>query len=736
MASPEAIGAVDEVITAGDNFGEHTQQWNGIDFTVDARLQDLLLQGGVAVSGIVSAMVPAARVAAMVLATGGVAVWLGAGVGLHAQSGAAGGEWRAYAADKAGSKYSPLDRITKDNVADLRIAWRQSTIPDAVRNGNTMPAPRRSQNTPLMAGGLLYISTGLGSVAALDASSGEVVWYDDQAGLESDAIRGRVQRGNAVRGVAYWEDEAAAPARRDARVIGIAGPYLGIAGPYLVALDARTGERFPDFGDRGAVDLRRGYDRGDVDSFAWRSAPLVVNDVVIVGSFINDFLSAVQPTTKAGPPGDVRGYDVRSGEQLWIFNTIPQEGEFGNETWGTDPNEDRPSWEYSGHTNMWGSPSGDEELGYVYLPLSTPTNDYYGGHRPGDNLFAESLVCLDARTGERIWHFQAVHHGLWDYDFASTPNLVDITVDGHTIKAVAIASKQAFTYVFDRATGEPVWPIEERPVPQSTVPGERTSPTQPFPTKPPAFDQQGVTVDDLIDFTPELRAEALEILEQYDYGPIFTPPTLMDERPGGKQGLLQMPGTAGGANWPGAGFDPERGILYVHSAHTQVVIGIVRPEHPDADAALVRKAYRYVQGPQGLPLFKPPYSRLVAIDLNQGEILWTIPVGDGPRDHPAIRHLDLPPLGQAGRAAPLVTKTLLFQAEGGSAGPVIPLWGGAGGNMFRAHDKATGDVVAEIELPGQVTAAPMTYMAGGRQYIVVTLGASGGPSEYVALALP
>ena len=651
----------------------------------------------------------------MLLAAGGVAAWLGAGVGLHAQSGAAAGEWRAYAADKAGSKYTPLDQITKDNVADLRIAWRQSTIPDAVRNGNTVPAPRRSQNTPLMASGLLYVSTGLGSIAALDAATGEVVWSDDPPPAG----------GSPVRGVAHWRD----PAGPDARVIAVVGPHL-------VVLNARTGERYRDFGDGGAVDLRQGYDRRGVDGYTWRSAPLVVNGVVIVGSYINDFLSAVQPTTKAGSPGDVRGYDVRTGEQLWIFHTIPQEGEFGNETWGTDPNEDRPSWEYSGHTNMWGSPSGDEELGYVYLPLSTPTNDYYGGHRPGDNLFAESIVCLDARTGERIWHFQAVHHGLWDYDFASTPNLVDINVDGRPIKAVAIVSKQAFTYVFDRATGEPVWPIEERPVAQSTVPGERTSPTQPFPTRPPAFDQQGVTVDDLIDFTPELRVEALEILEQYDYGPLFTPPTLMDERPGGKLGLLQMPGTSGGANWTAAGFDPETGILYVQSAHTQTVIGIVPPENPDADVALVRKAYRYAQGPQGLPLFKPPYSRLVAIDLNAGEILWTIAVGDGPRDHPAIRHLDLPPLGQAGRAAPLVTKTLLFLGEGGTAGPLIPLWGGAGGKMFRAYDKATGAVVAEIELPGQVTAAPMTYMAGGRQYIVVTVGASDAPSEYVALALP
>ena len=671
-------------------------------------------------------MLSARNAAALTLVAGSLAGWWGSVPGAHAQSGAPAGEWPAYAADKAASKYSPLDQIDRDNAADLRIAWRQSTVPDAVRQGSAVRAPARSQNTPLMVGGRLYISTGLGSVAALDAATGEVVWFDDPA---QGAGGGPV--GGAVRGVAYWRDDAGARAE--------AGPderIIAVVGPHLVALDARTGQRRSDFGDGGAVDLRQGYDDGAVESYRWRSAPIVVNDTIVVGSYHTDFLAAVQPVTKAGPRGDVRGYDVRTGEQLWIFHTIPREGEFGNETWGTDPNEDRASWEYSGHTNMWSFPSGDEELGYVYLPLTTPTNDYYGGHRPGDNLFAESLVCLDARTGERIWHFQAVHHGLWDYDFASAPNLVDITVDGRAIEAVAIVSKQAFTYVFDRATGEPVWPIEERPVPQSTVPGERTSPTQPFPTKPPAFDQQGVTADDLIDFTPELRQEALEILEGFEYGPLFTPPTLIDERPGGKQGLVQMPGTSGGANWTGAGFDPETGILYVQSAHTQTVIGIVRPENPVSDVAFVRRGYRYAEGPRGLPLFKPPYSRLVAIDLNAGEILWTVPVGDGPREHPAIRHLDLPPLGNGGRAAPLVTKTLVLLAEGGSAGPVLPMWGGAGGNLFRAYDKATGAVVAELELPGQVTAAPMTYMTGGRQYIVVTVGGSGAPSEYVALALP
>jgi quinoprotein glucose dehydrogenase len=650
----------------------------------------------------------------------------GQGVPVSSQTAAPVGEWRAYAADKASSKYSPLDQIDRHNVAGLEIAWRQLTVPSVVGQGRR--APLSSQNTPLMVGGLLYISTGLGSVAALDATTGEVVWFADPETADSGSSP-RGSGGTATRGVAYWSDVSEGETESDERIIAIVGPYL-------VALDARTGARYPDFGDGGAVDLRRGYDTRTVDSYTWRSAPLVVNDVIVVGSYITDFLSAVQPVTKEAPPGDVRGYDVRTGEQIWIFHTIPQDGEFGNETWETNPNEDRPSWEYSGHTNMWSFPSGDEELGYVYLPLTTPTNDYYGGHRPGDNLFAESLVCLDVRTGERVWHFQAVHHGLWDYDFASAPNLVDIVVDGRPIKAVAIVSKQAFTYVLDRVTGDPVWPIEERPVPPSTVPGERASPTQPFPTKPPAFDQQGVTIDDLIDFTPELRAEAIEILEQYEYGPIFTPPVLIDARPGGKKGLIQMPGTSGGANWVGAGIDPETSTLYVQSAHTQVVIGIVRPENPDADAAYVRKAYRYAQGPQDLPLFKPPYSRLVAIDLNKGEILWTVAVGDGPRDHPAIKHLDLPPLGQAGRAAPLVTKTLVFLGEGGRAGPVVPLWGGAGGKMFRAYDKATGETLAEIELPGQVTAAPMTYMADGKQYIVVTVGLSGAPSEYIALALP
>ena len=423
-------------------------------------------------------------------------------------------EWSSYAADLAATKYSPLDQINKDTIARLEVVWRQPVIPDAVRNGNTIRGPAASQNTPLMVGGLLYVSTGLGTVAALDARTGDVVWNDASP---VEAGEGTTERTRQTRGVAYWSDG------EDARVIATRGSKL-------VALDATTGERCLDFGEGGEVDLRDGLLR-DFPTYYWNSAPLVVNDVIVVGSFIADVLSNQSPATKESPRGDVRGYDVRTGEQLWTFYTVPREGEFGVDTWGIDLNGDRASWEYSGNTNMWAHPSADPELGYVYLPLSTPTNDYYGGHRPGDNLFAESLVCVDVKTGERIWHFQAVHHGLWDYDFPASANLLDITVGGRVIKAVAIVSKQAFTYVFDRATGDPVWPIEERPVPQRSAPGKRLSRTQPFPTKPPPFDLQGVTVDDLIDFTPELRREALALLGAFESGPLFTPPTLLDPHP-------------------------------------------------------------------------------------------------------------------------------------------------------------------------------------------------------------
>jgi quinoprotein glucose dehydrogenase len=624
-------------------------------------------------------------------------------------------EWPAYAADQAGTKYLPLDQINADTVHDLEIVWRQPVIPDAIRNGVTTRGPVGSQTTPLMAGGLLFFSTGLGTIAALEPTTGEVVWNTGPSDEE------RVRQ---TRGVAYWTDGD------DRRVIATLGPKL-------VSLDARTGKRDPAFGEAGEVDLRLGLMR-PFPNFYWNAAPIIVRNVIIIGSFVEDITSNQLTANKESPRGDVRGYDVRTGELVWTFHTIPRENEFGVETWEADPVDDRASWEYSGNTNMWAHPTGDEELGIVYLPLSTPTNDYYGGHRPGDNLFAESLVAVDVETGERLWHFQAIHHGVWDYDFASSAVLMDITVDGRAIKAVAQPSKQAFVYVFDRSTGDPVWPIEERPVADSSVPGEKLAPTQPFPTKPPPFELQGVRVDDLIDFTPELRAEARTLLDQYEWGPMFTAPVVRDPRPGAKQGTIFSPGTAGGASWTGAGVDPETGILYVPSAYSQNVVALVPSEHPRTDVRLVREKYTPLPGPQGLPLFKPPYGRLTAIDLNQGDIAWQVPNGEGPRDHPAIQHLDLPPLGQPGRASVLITSSLVFLGEGGNTGvSALPQWyGGPGGKMFRAYDKASGDVVWEMELPGGTSGAPMTYMIDGRQYIIATVGWDDMASELVALALP
>ena len=411
------------------------------------------------------------------------------------------------------------------------------------------------------------------------------------------------------------------------------------------------------------------------------------------------------------PPGHVRGFDVRTGDMKWIFHTIPQAGELGNETWEGD------SWLRAGGANVWTLMSADEELGFVYLPVGTPVTDYYGGHRAGDNLFANSLVCLDADTGERVWHFQFVHHAVWDYDPPAAPNLIDITVDGRQIAAVAQITKQGFTFVFDRATGEPVWPIEERPVPQSSLPGERTSPTQPYPTKPPLFLTNGATEDDVIDFTPELRAEGLAIFRQHSAGPLYTPPAAGTN--------IVRPGWSGGANWWGAAFDPETGRFYVPSwAH----FSLVRMEEGDPDSSdlMIRPQVRDLSGPRGLPLFKPPYAQLAAFDMNRGEKLWSVPVGDGPRDHEALRGLALPPLGNFEKlGGPLLTKTLLFIGQGFET------------NRLGAYDKQTGRELWNVQLPARFHAAPMTYMAGGKQYIVMAVGggSQGAPEQLIALSL-
>jgi glucose dehydrogenase len=632
-----------------------------------------------------------------------------------AQTGALNGEWRDYAGDNAASRYAPLDQIDRTNVGSLRIAWRRPAIDASILD--VVPglrAERSFRATPLMVDGVLYSPNGIGFVEAFDAGTGQTIWIEPP--FESGSAG---YSGTSTRGVAYWTD-------------GSNERILVQRSSYLMALDARTGKPDPGFGDGGRVNLSEGL--GPDMSYTWSGAPLVIGDVVVLGMSPGDTFAS-RTATRA----DVRAYDVRTGELRWTFHVIPQAGEYGVETW------DDESWRYTGHAPVWSLFSADEELGYVYMPVTAPTNDMYGGHRPGDNLFSQSIVCVDAKTGERIWHYQLSHHDLWDYDPPTAPILVDITVDGRPVKAAVQLTKQAFAFVFDRVTGEPVWPIEERPVPQSNVPGERTSPTQPFPTKPPAFDRQGATIDNLIDFTPELRAEALEIVKRYTIGPLFTPPTIRDDGPGGNLGTIELPGSVGGANWGGGAFDPETHILYVPSATSPFVADIEAGDPSVTDLRYVKGKRLWIGGPRGLPLFKPPYGRISAIDLDAGEIRWQVANGDGPRDNPAIADLDLPDLGNTGHPAPLLTKTLLFAGEGSDAAvttaripPGMPFDTAPnyGEPWFRAFDKQTGAVLARIALPAGVTGAPMTYMDDGKQYIVVAVGGREHDPEWVALSLP
>ena len=637
----------------------------------------------------------------------------------RAQHGAVDGEWRSYGGDAGSTKYSPLDQIDAGNFGDLEIAWRWQSADgsldlDALRERVPRIGIRMFQATPLMAGGALYISTALHQVAAIDAATGETIWVHDPQVY----LRGRPTHFYNSRGVAWWSDGD------DARI------FFGTHEAYLIALDAETGAPVLDFGDDGRVDLMEGIPRADRGNTNRRgrnlmgvaSPPVVARDVVVTPNVISDGVIA-----KEAPPGWIKGVDARTGDVRWVFRTVPTGDDFGADTWGNE------SWRYSGNTNVWPPMSADEELGYVYLPTGTPTGDYYGGHRPGDNLFAESVVALDIETGQRMWHFQAVHHGVWDYDFPAAPSLVDVAVEGRPepVRAIAQVSKQGFTYVFDRVTGEPVWPIEERPVEtDSDMEGEVLSPTQPFPTKPPPFEYQGVSIDDLVDFTPEIRAMAVEAVRNFRLGPLFSPPTLSHD--GGLQGTIQRPHVGGGAGWAGSGVDPETGLLYVPSVNRFSVIKYYTPD--PADGGNLRYTMRGLAAgvqprmPNGLPLLKPPYSRMTAIDLTRGEHAWMQPNGDGDRvrRHPALRDLDLPPLGGDGRGGVVITKTLVV--SGLTAG------GTEDGPRLVARDKATGDIVGSVDLPGGPIGTPMTYLHEGRQYIALTVG--GEVPELVALALP
>ena len=623
------------------------------------------------------------------------------------------GEWPAYGGDAGHTRYSPLDQVDASNFGELELAWR-------FRTDNLGPAPEfKLEGTPLMAGGVLYATGGTRrTVVALDAATGELLWMHREDEGERAAASPRRLSG---RGLAYWTDG------REARIL------YGTIGFRLVALDAVTGARVPEFGSGGAIDLKAAAFVGDgrridpvTGAIGSNATPTVARDVVVVGG---TFADGAAPPTHNHIKGLVQAFDVRTGRRLWTFNTVPRPGEFGADTWLGD------SWGTNGNNGVWTQISADPELGIAYLPVESPTGDYYGGHRPGDNLFGESLVAVDLLTGERLWHFQLVHHPLWGFDMASPPILADITVDGREIRAVAQPGKQAFLYVFDRVTGEPVWPIEERPVPQSTVPGERTAPTQPHPTKPPPFDRQGVTVDSLIDFTPELRSEAMEILEEFTYGPLFEPITAAGDD--GKRGTILMPGAIGGANWHGAAVDSETGWLYVPS-RTQPSVVLLAPPNPDTSDFRYRRARSGgLRGPRGLPLWKPPYVRLSAFDLSTGTRTWMVPLGDGPRRD--VIDLGIPdpgPLGGGSYTGPLLTKTLLFLGFRGRRDS--PDLGFISRDADRpanpralsttpyllAFDKSTGETVHALELDVAPTGTPMTYLQDGRQFIVLAYGAA------------
>ena len=622
--------------------------------------------------------------------------------GLHAQDPSAG--WSYYGADKAFTRYAPLDGIDRGNVDRLRIVWRRSAVDSAIVDAfpdRSIPGNLRS--TPILLDGVLYAPNAFGLVEAFDAGTGATIWRQEL--FETTAAE---SAGGSSRGVDHWSD---GPSRR----------LLSVRGRYLYALDADSGDPITTFGEGGRVDLVPSGGR----SFSWSSGPIVVDDVVVIGGVV-DGAGDSGMRWRGTAPEDVRGFDVRTGRQLWSFHVVPREGEIGVDTWGND------SWKHSGDLGSWCCLSADEELGIVYVPFSAPTAAYYGGHRPGSNLFSNSLVAIDATSGARVWHFQMVHHDLWEYDTVGPPTLGEITVDGRSIRAVMQPSKTGFLYVFDRVTGEPVWPIEERPVPQSYVPGEQTSATQPFPTKPAPFARQGITVDDLIDFTPELRARAIAIADSFVIGPIFTPPSIVSEAPEGKRGTLMVPGSWGAGNWNTGAFDPETQTYYAFAHEIPRVYRLEATTDPDAEMEYwsPNREAPYIDG---IPLIKPPWGRLTAIDMRSWEHRWSAANGDALGSHPLLRDLDLPPTGIASRPAALVTRTLLFLGDGGDVfGGVQPnMWG----RGFRAFDKETGEVVWETQLPAGVTGGPMSYELDGVQYIVVAIGGRGMPPEWVALAV-
>jgi quinoprotein glucose dehydrogenase len=631
-----------------------------------------------------------------------LSILAGGAIPVLAQTGTTGGEWKVNGGDAGSTRYSPLDQINATNAKDLQVVFRWKAQ-------NMGPSPQAAwEVTPLMVGGKLYVTAGTGrTVVAIDAATGETLWlYNGDDTKERGAVRAN------NRGVSYWSD-----GKGDDRILFVTPGYQ------LVALNAKNGVPIANFGADAHVDLWKGLDRPVVQNgtIGATSPPIIIRDVAVVGASLK--VGTALPT-KLNTPGYIRGFDVRTGKLLWTFHTVPQAGEPGVETWLKDPQTGQESWKYTGNTGAWGPLTGDEELGYVYIPVEAPSGDVYGGQRPGANLYSDSVVCLDAKTGKKVWHYQLIHHEMWDYDIPAAPILLDITVNGKKIKALAQVNKSAFTFVFDRTNGQPVWPIEERPAPKGNAPGEWYSPTQPFPTKPAAFDRQGVTEADLADYTPEIKTAALKAASQYNLGPIYTPPIVKDTD--GKVGTLQLPGAGGGANWMGASVDPETGMLYIPSTTSAYVSAL----QPGGD----RSEMQYIAGGgalgtpnvMGLPLIKGPYGRITAINLNTGDHAWMIPNGktaDNIVNNPALKaaNIDASNWGGGQRSPILITKTMLIE----------------GSDNLRFIDKKTGAIIHEMPLGGAMSGGTMTYTINGRQFLVaVVSGSQGGGAELVALAIP
>ncbi len=646
---------------------------------------------------------------------------LAAAMPAMAQYGTKNGEWQNYGGDQGSTRYAPLDQINASNFNKLEVAWRFKT---------DYLGPRREfqlEATPLMMKGVLYTTAGTRRAAiALDAATGELIWSHS----ENEGPRGSAApRQLSGHGLSYWTDG------KEERILYVTPGYR------LVALNAKTGQIIPTFGKNGIVDLKEQDDQ-EIDpvtgEIGLHSTPLVAKNVIIVGAA---HLAGGNIKSKTHIKGYVRGFDVKTGKRLWIFHTIPLAGEFGADTWEKD------SASYTGNAGVWAQMSVDETLGLVYLPVELPTGDYYGGHRPGNGLFGESLVAVDLQTGKRKWHYQFVHHGVWDMDIPCAPILADINVNGKIVKAVAQPTKQSWLYVFNRETGEPIWPIVEKPVPQGNVPGEWYSPTQPFPTKPPAYDRQGTLEENLIDFTPALHQEALKLIEKYVHGPVFTPPSVSNAT--GTIGTLVSPGPLGGSNWPGGSYDPETHNVYVFSQSIISSFGLVPPRPGQSDMNFVQGNAQAAAGGgrggggeggtalsvQGLPIVKPPYGRISAINLDKGDIVWQVAHGDTPdniKNSPALKGLTIPRTGRSGIIGVLATKSLVIAGEAGYATSES----GIRGAKLRAYDKLTGKDAGEVYIPAPQSGSPMTYMVGGKQYIVLAISGANYGGEFVAFRLP